>query len=221
MKFKVVGVGGIGCCLLPVLSRFLNFSFPRTEVTLIDGDSYTEDNGYRQTFDRLGNKAEVTAERLEKEFPQLFFRAKAVYLTEDNVFSLLREEDIIFLGVDNHATRKLVSDRCEELSDVVLISGGNFLTDGNIQIFVRKEGTDLTLPLTNEFHPEIQNPADRNPDEIGCDELVESEPQLLITNNAIAASMLSAFYAHLQGNLDYDEVYVDILTGNCRQVCRR
>jgi len=75
--------------------------------------------------------------------------------------------------------------------------------------------------LANDFHPEIQNPQDKNPDDMSCEELAVSEPQLLITNNAIATCMLNAFYAYLRGKVSYDEVYVDILTNNTRQVYRR
>ncbi len=220
MKIKVIGIGGIGCSLLPVLARFLNFSYSNIELTLIDGDDYEEKNRDRQPFSRLGNKAEVTVEKLGEEFSQIFFRTEPKYVTEDNVFLLISEGDIIFLCVDNHATRKIVSDRCEELSDVVLISGGNELTDGNIQVYIREGGEDITLPLANSFHPEIQFPEDENPEDLGCEQLRESEPQLLITNNAIAALMLNAFFSHLRGELKFDELYIDIITGRARPVCR-
>jgi len=34
------------------------------------------------------------------------------------------KEDLVLLAVDNHATRKLVSDHCARLDNVCLISGG-------------------------------------------------------------------------------------------------
>jgi len=221
MQIKVIGIGGIGGALLPVLSRYLNSAFAGSEVILIDGDNYEDKNHDRQDFPRLGNKADVTAAQLGERFPFVYFRSQPAYVTPDNVVLLVREGDLVFLCVDNHATRKLVSDRCEELHDVTLISGGNELTDGNVQIFIRKGGANVTLPLTSSFHPEIETPTDTNPGERGCDELVESQPQLLITNNAVAAHMLGAFYSVcVQGSSDVDEIYVDIVTGNARAVSR-
>ncbi len=216
----MIGIGGVGCALLSTLARFLNFSDKEVEITLIDGDDFEIKNQYRQSFNKLGNKAEITAERLEKEFTKIYFRSKARYVTEETVGSLIREGDIIFLCVDNHATRKVVSDYCGELSDMVLISGGNDWIDGNVQVYLRKNGEDVTLPLTNDYHPEIQNPRDKNPGEAGCGELAESKPQLLIMNNAIAAAMLNSFYVWFTGKLKYDEVYIDIMSGNARSVRR-
>jgi len=220
MQIKVVGIGGIGGALLPTLSRFLNFGFSDVEVTLIDGGRYVERNRNRQVFDNLGSKAQITAERLVQDFPRVRFRPQPAYLTEDNIVSLIREGDLVLLCVDNHATRKLVSDHCEDLANVVVISGGNDYTDGSVQIFIRRDGENVTLPLANHFHPEIERPQDANPGVAGCDELAESEPQLLITNNAVAACMLNVFYAYLQGRFDFDEVYIDVVTSNTRAVSR-
>lgn len=221
MQIKVVGIGGIGGSLLPTLSRYLSFGSSGVEITLIDGGRYVEKNRDRQVFDRVGNKAEVTATRLARDSPQVYFRSQSEYLTDSNIVSLIREGDIVFLCVDNHATRKLVSDHCEDLSNVVVISGGNDYTDGSVQIFIRRDAENITLPLANHYHPEIEKPQDENPGDVGCDELAESEPQLLITNNAVAACMLNVFYAYLQGEVNFDEVYLDIVTGNTRSVSRR
>jgi molybdopterin/thiamine biosynthesis adenylyltransferase len=221
MKIKVIGAGGIGTALLFPLGRYLNFLEGKHTVTVIDGDIYEEKNRERQTFDRLGRKAEVTAERLQADFPDVVFRAKAEYVTATSCEYLLEEGDIIFMGVDNHKTRKLVSDYCELMDNVVLISGGNDYTDGNIQVHIRQDGKCLTLPIANKFHMEITEPKDRSPDQIGCSEEVKSEPQLIFANLFIAVLMLNAFYAHLQKKLDYDEVYADVLTNSCRPVNRR
>jgi len=221
MKIKVVGAGGIGTALLLPLSRYLNFNEETVTVTIIDGDSYEDKNQERQNFHRLGNKAEVASEKLKEEFPRVAFKFRPEYLTTTSVEYLLEDNDIIFLCVDNHATRKLVSDYCEQLDEVSLISGGNDYTDGNIQVYLKSAGKNLTSPIANSFHPEIVKPRDRNPADLGCGELIASEPQLIFTNFMIAALMLNAFYAYLQGEVDYDEVYADILTNNCRAVVRR
>ncbi|MCX6795217.1 MAG: ThiF family adenylyltransferase [Candidatus Falkowbacteria bacterium] len=219
---KVIGAGGIGSILLPTLCRFLNASGEQVVITIIDGDDYENKNQTRQLFSRLGNKAKVSVEKLSGEFPGIVFQAKPEYLTDKSALYLLKDGDIIFSCVDNHKTRLLISDFCsEELENVVLFSGGNSFTDGNIQIFIKKDDKNLTLPIANSYHPEIMKPSDRRPDEIGCGELIVSEPQLIFTNNAVATLMLNAFYSHFyNGGCDYNEVYVDILTNNSRSVQR-
>jgi molybdopterin/thiamine biosynthesis adenylyltransferase len=163
---------------------------------------------------------------LQQQFPNIYFKSHPTYVSGDNVILLIQEGDVVFSGVDNHTTRKLLSDHCESLDNVVLISGGNAYEDGNIQIHIRKEGKNITLPIANEFHPEIVEPEDENPADTqqregGCDIERIIEPQLVIANNAAAAAMLNAFYAYLQGKLDYDELYYDCVTGKTRPVKRR
>ena len=162
---------------------------------------------------------EVTAESITKEFPGMFCWTNPEYLTKDNVSMIVRENDVIFSCVDNHATRKLLNDRCEKLNNVVLISGGNDYTDGNIQMHIRKNGQNVTMPIAS-YKKEIANPTDKNPGDSrrngGCTIERISSPQLLIANNAVAALMLNAFYSWTQGRFEkdetkYEEVYVDVL----------
>jgi len=218
MRIKVIGIGGIGGCLLPVLCKFANYFPDSVEIVLVDGDDFEEKNKPRQFFDEFGNKAEVTQKSLENSFLNIHFGCIPEYVALDNIIEVVCEKDIVFLCVDNHATRKLVSDYCQILSDVAVISGGNDFTDGNIQVFVRENRQNITPPLANDRHPEIANPKDKLPNEASCAELFSSEPQLVIMNNIIAAMMLSCFYAYLDGKLNYQEAYVDIITGNCRAV---
>jgi molybdopterin/thiamine biosynthesis adenylyltransferase len=220
LEIKAIGIGGIGCALLPFLCRYLQYSGDKARITLIDGDSFERANASRQAFTRLGNKAEVKARELAQEFENLSLRAASEFVTPENVSRLLREGDVIFLMVDNHASRKLVSGHAATLADVTLISGGNDFTDGNVQIYLRREGRDLT-PSLSRYHPEIAQPQDRNPGEFSCEELMaQGAPQLLFTNLMVASMMLNAFYAFTQGRLDYSEVYLDILENLTRPVSR-
>lgn len=221
-NIKVIGVGGIGTSLVQYLARYLNFSDSKFSLILIDGDSFEPKNKERQIFDRLGNKAEVVAEMWSKQFPDLIIDSRDEYITPQSVEYLLQDGDIILMGVDNHKTRKIVSDYCKELEDVLLISGGNEYTDGNIQVQLKKDGKELTLPIANKYHKEISDPRDKSPDEIGCDQLVASDPQLVFTNLFIASLMLNALYLYLQKQgISYDEVYADVLTNSTLPVVRR
>lgn len=218
-KVMVIGLGKIGLCLLPTLCRFLNYGdLPRVEVHLIDGDEFEERDRERQDFTMLGPKASVVANEDHQKFPRLLFWDRPIFLADNNIVRMIREHDLVFVCVDNHKTRKLVvSDRAEALENVTVISGGNDYTDGNVQVDVRRDGKNLTLPLANKYHPEILNPQDTNPaDEENLPGA--TRPQLLITNNAVAATMLNVFYGiqngqHEKNPSEYGESYLDVLSG--------
>lgn len=212
-RIKVIGLGGIGSYLIEPLCRYLCHKTDYVELMLIDGDTYEDRNRQRQQFVEKGNKATVTRESLRLKFPEIHFRDKPEYITEDNVVTHIRENDTVFLCVDNHATRKVVSDRCEELDNVTLISGGNDETDGNVIYYARKDGEDITKPPT-KLDPKIAKPEDSNPGVTrdGCEARMNTTPQLLFTNLAIASMMCNVFYAHEEGNADFEQVYVDIVT---------
>lgn len=227
LKVKVIGTGGIGLCLLPTLCRFLNYNgekYPSVEVSLIDGDSFEEKNRERQEFIEVGPKASMTAVEYRSKFPRLMFWDHPVYVSDHNVIQLIRENDVVLLCVDNHKTRKLISDRAEELKNVTVISGGNDWTDGNVLAHIRRNSQNLTPPLASKFHPEILNPTDENPADVeqkeeGCAELAVSAPQLLITNNYVAANMLAVLYnvideeqsqRVLENPQSFAEVYCDL-----------
>lgn len=222
-KIKVIGSGGIGTHLIEPLARYLSFTEDYCEVTIVDGDTFEERNRERQRFTGCENKADETVNWLKDQFPKIHFRCKPEYVTDDNIIMTIREGDVVFLCVDNHSTRKLVSDRCGELDDVLLISGGNGETDGDVLIYIRKDGKDVTKPLTDL--PEISSPQDKNPGELteedrqGCQEEAEDNPQLLFTNLDIASSMLGCYYAHEQGRLNFGRVFSDIVT-QARRVVR-
>lgn len=220
LEIKAIGIGGIGCALLPFLCRYLNYAGARARLTLIDGDSFERANAPRQAFPRLGNKAEVKARELAQEFEALSLRAVPEYVTAANADRLLAAGDVVFLMVDNHASRRLVDEHAATLNDLTLISGGNDFEDGNVQVYLRRQGRDLT-PRLSRYHPEIAQPQDRHPAELSCEELMAAgAPQLLFTNLMVAALMLNAFYALSRDLPGYCEVYLDIRQNLSRPVSR-
>jgi hypothetical protein len=226
---KVVGLGGVGQIVARHAALFLASLGGGTRLVFIDGDSFEPSNASRMFFGACGNKAVVTRDELLPRFADSNLSIVAIeeYLMADNIGRLIQPEDFVLLTVDNHATRKLVNDHCEGLSDVCLITGGNDAvgqdsagvvrrgTYGNVQIYIRRSGRDLTPSLTR-FHPEIQNPADRLPTDQSCTDLVASVPQILFANLAVASALLNTLWLQLCAALHYGELSLDIADGLMR-----
>jgi len=219
----VVGLGGVGSALVEPLARYLHYVWNRGKIHLVDGDVYELKNLDRQRASETElrkNKAEVHAARLQALFRTISATFTPRYVNEENVSEIISEGGIVFACVDNHKTRKILQDRCSRLKDVILISGGNEFHDGNVQVFVKLAGRQLTPPIT-KYHEEIAYPTDRSPEEMSCEELQQSEPQLLFTNMMVACLMLNAFYGCLANSSPkYHEVYFDILE-NCARPVKR
>ena len=220
---KIIGLGGIGSIVVQFLSLFLDSNLRQpTRLVLIDGDEFTPSNAPRTTFQQLGNKAEVkAAETLSViRSDRIAIVPIPRYVTQENVGELIRNGDLLMLCCDNHPTRKLISDHCEKLSEVILISGGNEGVDpprelgtyGNVQIAVRRSGKNLTAPITR-FHPEIAGAQGRPPSEMDCIQQAASTPQILITNLAVATAMLCAFLSFVCDPDEpvYQEIKLDVL----------
>jgi len=198
VSIYIIGLGGIGSCLCEPICRYINYLENRRDydIILIDGDSYDDGNLARQYFewDEIGeNKAEVQAKKMKNKFEELDIKTEAIYINSQNIKNTIVDNSIILSGVDNHKTRKIIQDHCNKLSNCLYISGGNFYIDGDVIIFAKKDGVQLS-PTIYQDHKDIANPTDRTPDEIGCDELVESVPQLLFTNGTVSICMQWAFY---------------------------
>ncbi|QQS22574.1 ThiF family adenylyltransferase [bacterium] len=196
-RIVVVGCGGIGGWLVPPLCRFLHFAHKeggeKTEIVLIDGDKVEERNFTRQNFNGLGYKAELLRDQVA-HFTNLRISTVMEYVTKANINRHVRENDLVFMGVDNNASRKLFSERFEDLADAVMICGGNEFDDGSVQLYIRKDGENFTKSLV-ESSPSIGDPKDKNPGEAGCEELaVAGAPQLIFTNWRVAALMGEVFY---------------------------
>ncbi len=210
MRVKVIGCGGIAEWLLPLLCMYLQFQLPETEVTILDGDSYESSNRNRQSYKNLQNKAVDKVAILQERFPSLLLRAIPEFITDKNVYQHIEENDIVLVCVDNHASRKLISARCEDLDNVRLISGGNGETKTTVQVYIRKEAEDITPAL--ETYPEIAHPEDRRPDQLGCGERAIQSPQICITNHFVASQMMAELYRILHEEPLNSEICGDILT---------
>ena len=230
LSIKLIGAGGVGGIVARYSAIYCASLDCNARLLLIDGDTFEPSNASRMFFGSYGNKAEVIRQELLPRFTESRLSLMAIeeYVSRKNIKRLIHDGDTVLLTVDNHATRKLVSDYCaKQLKDVCLISGGNdgvgrdasgrMLrgTYGNVQIYLRRGGKDVTPPLTRN-HPEIQKPSDRLPTEKSCTELVVSFPQILFTNLMVASAILNAFWLHLCNTLHYSELALDIADGLMR-----
>lgn len=237
INIKVIGLGGIGSWLVQFITKYARFTMLQNKkivITCVDGDAYDSLNRPRQNFENLGNKARIKMLELKAEYdkyvPKGFqmknfdFESIDDYVSKYNIDSIIKEGDTIFLCVDNHKTRSIVSKHCKKLDDVILISGGNDITVGNVQIYQKKGGVEITSDLC-AYHPEIENPQDKAPYEKSCEELQVSEPQLIFTNIMVAILMCCAYYNLLTGKINIEnqigEAYFDICTMKCDSKLRK
>ncbi|MBI5654151.1 ThiF family adenylyltransferase [Candidatus Uhrbacteria bacterium] len=194
MQAIIIGCGGIGSHLAGPLARYLESLGPGHKLTLVDGDNFEDRNKTRQVFDRPGNKAQSVAAKLAESHPGLTVDAVPEFIKPDNAEFILDEGVYVMLCVDNHPTRKLVSEAAASYQDIAVISGGNELEDGMVQIYVRKGGVDATPPLTHD-HPEIADPKGKAPYEMSCEELAKAgTPQIIFANLTAAVLMANAFW---------------------------
>lgn len=222
MKVTLIGVGGIGSHLAEWTARLLSYLPGGHQLTLVDRDTFEERNRERQAFTTPGNKARVVADRLTTEFPRIRVQAVSDYVTPETVGAYVIEDEVIVVSVDNHETRKVISDAAQKRRNVSIISGGNDLTHGSVQVYLRRDGHDATPSLT-DGHPEIREPTDVAPYQLGCEARATSgEPQLFPTNIMVGAMMLAALWrlltkpetmaSHLRGDMEtaYNEVHVEV-----------
>lgn len=222
-RIVVIGLGGAGSIALPYLAIFLRSLDRPFRLVLIDGDAFEASNVTRMHFTQLGNKAELRTEEVLEILKGSDVSVVSIpeYITEENVSERIRDGDYVFTFLDNHPSRKVVSDHCELLSNVTLISAGNDGVDpengergtyGNVQIALRQGGVNVTAPIT-KFHPEIANPVGEMPGGPDCGQLAVSTPQILFANLQSATAALCTFFAYTCGRLSYQEAAFDILEG--------
>ena len=89
--------------------------------------------------------------------------------------------------------------------------------DGNVMILQKLKGK-YTTPLFSETHPEIADGSDKSPEEMSCEELAKSEPQISIVNASIADTMRRTLFGMFRKGIDFHEVFVNCETGNVRNV---
>ncbi len=130
-KICLIGGGGIGCCLAPILSRM----FP---LVIVDEDTYEPANVQRQ-FPALlhaGNKAEILSGMIQSntlhkiEFIPEFM--KDAMITNHDAW---KGVDFIVSGVDNNASRHIIAQLATDL-EIPCILAGNSHEHGEAHLLI-------------------------------------------------------------------------------------
>lgn len=225
----MVGAGGIGTWLAAGVVRLLEWKYHGSALIIVDGDNYEQKNLERQDFTQMGNKASVKALELSKQFTNTVVIPIPKWVVSDEhpptdddsnkikASQLINENDIVLAVVDNFAARKIIFDAASKLENVDVFTGGN--DDnlfGSVYHYRRRNGIDVTAHPV-ETHPEYQNPPDRNPGEMSCQERAEVEggTQILATNMAVASYILGRIQHTIVSdqNPEQSEIYFDLGLG--------
>lgn len=202
-----IGLGGICEGYLPHLLLLQQTKVVRaSHILLVDGQAFRPHNRERQHFGVERSKATERCDLWGKIYPDLPLESLDQYVTPKNVAQIVLEGSIVLLSPDNQATRKLVSDHAETLDNLLLLSGendgirpeeGRLGFEGSVVVHWRVQGQNRTPPITR-YHPEIREPDDRLPSELGCLELAQrGEPQLLATNLLVGHAMAQMVHRYV------------------------
>jgi len=222
----VIGCGGIGYYLAEPLVRFIehlhtSFAFAKdTDVYLVDPDIIETKNAARQFGPKTVGKnkaaalADLVAERVGPKHVALHPVGSAFSPRTVAGFRkwFWKEGITVLVCVDNHPTRLLVQEEASKLNEVTVITGGNDVTDGQVQIYAKHQGKEM-FPRIDHVHPEMKDAPGRFPDQISCTEQIQETPQILWTNMAVALAMGCAFMAHTNEVLydgEVNEILIDV-----------
>lgn len=110
-RVLVVGCGGLGGHLIELLARI-----GIGALRVVDGDVFEASNLNRQLLSEvplLGvSKAKAAAARVSRVNPDVDVEAEAVFLTADNVGTLLSGCDAVLDGLDNIESRRILARAC-------------------------------------------------------------------------------------------------------------
>lgn len=216
-RYLMIGAGGTGSHLLDPCLRYLRSFHGGTDpgvwqFGIMDGDSLEEHNLDRQIFgaDQVKmNKAQAAAAR--SMLPNV--AAIPEYLGRHNIPLFIDDGTVILIAADNFPVRSLIEQYCSSLANTVVINGGNELATGSCQIWVRKDGENLTPPLSF-LHPEINAPGEDRA-EMTCEQIAKlpGGEQLIAVNAMSSVMMLTALIKYHRGQTDWTEVQFNILSG--------
>lgn len=136
----VIGAGGLGSAVLPVLA-----AAGVGILTVVDDDTVAETNLHRQTLHTVGdltrNKAASAAETLQALSPNAEIRAIETRFEAGKTFDLLLDVDVLVDATDNPATRYLANDAAA-IRGIPLVWGSALAYAGQVGVAWDEKGVD-------------------------------------------------------------------------------
>lgn len=185
MNIAVIGCGGTGSYLLPLLVRTLKRG---DLVTLIDGDTFTKENLDRQLFDaKYVGKNKAIA--LRETYGASKFKAVPRYL-KDSVE--LKEFDLVFGCPDNHVARALILEAADAYNLKAVICGNEFESASALYYEKSMKNTPQDPRVR---YPELLTDHSGSPVGVSCTgEVTGSAPQLALANCLSGSFALALAY---------------------------
>lgn len=225
--YLMIGAGGTGTHFIGPALAYLE-TFHRDQGTewqfvIIDGDNFDIGNMERQLFDPgfvSTNKAEALAQMYNR-YP---VQAVPRFIAKTDLDQMFQDGDTVFICADNHSIRALVQDRGLELDNCVVINAGNELHDGNVQLWVRENGANIT-PKLSYMHPEIIFTNEEDRSAMSCQQAaaLPGGGQLILANQQAAAWMNAALWRYNTGAYreGWTELQFDLAAGTVHHINMR
>lgn len=154
-RVLIVGAGGLGTPAAQYLA-----AAGVGHLTIVDGDTVHASNLHRQVLFRsedLGkNKAEILAQRLREQNPDVRVEAIPFYLNKSFALAHFNESSVIVDGTDNFETKFLINDvACVFDKPVVFAAISQF--EGQLSVFWKSEGPCYRCLLPEPPKAKIRN----------------------------------------------------------------
>lgn len=150
----VIGVGGLGCAVLPYLA-----ASGIQRIGMIDFDRIEASNLARQTlfgYNDIGRwKVEVAKERLSNLYPEVSFHSEIGQISHQNG-DLFKDYDLILDGTDNLQARLAINDACYRLQKP-WIYGSIHQWEGQVSLFLPGNPDYRSLFPEGIFEPSLFN----------------------------------------------------------------
>lgn len=223
MHVAIIGLGGTGSILSEPLLRYMNSKSLIEKVMFVDGDKYEASNVDRQLF-AAGyegmNKAEYAHLKFTSLFPAVAENMTFIpkYLGEPDLEKVMPEGGVLFCCVDNHWFRRIADERCTKMKNFVLISAGNELTNGNVQIVQMLDGVNITKTSVCKKYSGIRTASkDEDRSEMSCEQIqkLPGGGQIVAANMMAATLMLCYFMQYVESpdKRAFFETYFDCMRG--------
>lgn len=152
-KVLIVGAGGLGC----PAAQYLTASGIGT-LGIADDDVVNISNLHRQILftpaDVGRKKAEVAAERLQQQNPQVNIVPHLLRVDAGNVMELFQPYDIVVDATDNFETRYLLNDAAV-LQGKPLVYGAIYQFEGQLAIWNIANADGSRTPNYRDLYPQV------------------------------------------------------------------